>query len=72
MTIPPPDPGEERVRRPRRFVTAAIIIAVLLAIVLGIGLFKSMNDSRMLCPPSNPDCGPLPPSPPPAPVPLPR
>jgi hypothetical protein len=65
MTVTPPIPDAERARRPRRFVTAAIAVAVLLAILLGVGLVKSMNARRMLCPPSNPNCGLLPPSPPP-------
>ena len=55
MTVPPPD--AERARRSRRFVTAAIVIAVLLVILLGVGLFKSMNARQALCPPSNPGCG---------------
>jgi hypothetical protein len=71
MTVPPPDPGADSARR-SRFVTTAIIIAVLLVIVLGIGLFESANGRRLLCPPSNPDCGALPPAPPPLPVPPPR
>jgi hypothetical protein len=66
MTVPPLEPGEKRARRPRRFVFAAIAVAVLLAILLGVGLVKSMTAHRALCPPSNLDCDFLPPSAPPA------
>jgi hypothetical protein len=66
MIVSPPEPGEEGAHRPRRFIMAAIVVAIALAILLGVGLMKSMNAGRALCPPSNPDCGPLPPAAPPA------
>jgi hypothetical protein len=71
MTVSPHMPDEVRARRPRRFIIAATLIAVLLLIFWGVGLMKSINAHRALCPPSNPDCGFLPPTAPAA-TPLPR
>lgn len=63
MTTSPPGPGEERTPYPsRRFVFAVAVIMVLLAILLGAGLYESLTAPRKLCPPGNPDCGFLPPS----------
>jgi hypothetical protein len=53
----------------RRFVYPLIALAVLLLIALGWGLKYSMDSRARLCPPGNPDCGPLPPSLPAAAVP---
>jgi len=66
MTVSPHMPDEIRARRPRRFVIAAALISALLLILLGVGLMKSINAHRALCPPSNPDCDLLPPVAPPA------
>ena len=66
MTVAPHMPDDDRARRPRRIVYAAALIAAVLLILLGMGLVKSINAHRALCPPSNPDCDLLPPTAPPA------
>lgn len=67
MTIPPGMPDNERPRRNRRvLVYAGVAILILLMIALGVGLKVSLHARRALCPPSNPNCGPLPPTAPPA------
>ena len=55
-------PDEDHAHLPRRLVTIGAAIMVMVAILLGVGLTKSMQARRMLCPQANPDCG-LPPPP---------
>ncbi len=63
MTIPPGMPDNERLRRNGRLlVYAGVAILILLMIALGVGLKVSLHARRALCPPSNPNCAPLPPS----------
>jgi hypothetical protein len=68
MTVPPgrsPDDASHR-RHERRFVYLSAAVVILLAVLLAVGLKLSMDGHRALCPPGNPECGPLPPSAPPA------
>lgn len=71
MTTPPNRPRDEASGRLywRRYVYASVAVAVLLVILLGVGLKVSLDARRALCPPSNPDCSPLPPTAPPATIP---
>jgi hypothetical protein len=66
MTVGKPE--KDGARRSR--VTYLLIaIAIALAVFLALGLKYAMESGARLCPPGNPDCGRLPPSPPAAPVP---
>jgi hypothetical protein len=71
MTTPPDRPRDETSGRLywRRFVYASVAIVILLLVLLGVGLKASLDARRQLCPPSNPNCSPLPPTAPPATVP---
>jgi hypothetical protein len=64
MTVPPGRSRDEASGRryERRFTYASIAIVILLLALLAMGLKASIEAHRALCPPSNRNCAPLPPS----------